>query len=295
MRPLLSVIFSLLASAIAASAEPAPTHEDLYKSSKAFLDQADVPFEALRRKDVEPFLKERGVPKPGFAGGCFLRNQYRSTDLLEQLVFLQAIDGKKAVDTEVAKQLGELKVGDTLKLTIMELRDGKWVRDTMTLKIGKRAELVETILARKKDPVDGWERVSCTASVPPFELYSHKDKAGHRLMLKATYKGDDWIFAESLKVSIAGETFELKEGRPRDEDKEITRDGGVEEVLFYDLSERPDLVAALLKTFETAKSADNRFILRFQGKGKFADRELLPCLAGARTVAREYYVQRFAP
>ena len=62
---------------------------------------------------------------------------------------------------------------------------------------------------------------------------------------------------------------------------------------FEDLSERPDLIAALQKTHETAHSLENQFLLRFQAKGHSVERELLPCLPAARAVAREYYVQRF--
>ncbi len=172
MRVLLSAFLGLLLSQFAAAADLAlaPGHAAVLRSTQDFLKQPEIPFDVLRRKDVEPALRDRNLPRPGFAGGCFLRDRSRSTDLYEQLIFLQAVDGEKAVDAEVVQLFKHLKVGDTRELTIMELRDGKWVRETMTLTVGDRASGAESTLERKTDPRDGSQQVTSTLSKAPFEL-----------------------------------------------------------------------------------------------------------------------------
>jgi len=293
VRTVLSTILCLWALTLCAAADPAPTHEDILKECRKVLDAPAFPYSTFSRKYVERNGPLDGVKVPSSDEGCYIRKR-NDSELLFRLIFLEKIDGKKVVAKDVWKLEDEAKVGDTHRLDVFVRNQQGWFRETRTLKVESIGEVTTPKLIRSKDPMEGWDRVDSPLSKPPLKLFARRSKERHQLILRCTYDREGMLPVETVKVEIGDEAFELSERRPDLEARVSGRDETDIDIFCFDLSERRDIVSAILSTSSKEEVSSKEANLRFEGKGVSAELDISSSLPGARQIVRAYYVDRFA-
>jgi hypothetical protein len=100
--------------------------------------------------------------------------------------------------------------------------------------------------------------------------------------MRLRYAGDDWVFADQFLLALGDRRFTFEAGI-MDVDRDVVL-GGVIETATFDITDRPDLIAELLK--ESTPQT-----VRFIGRERYTDVNVGAAIGPARVVVSVFYMK----
>ncbi len=291
-------LFSLLVVVVALvpGRVHAQTHEANYALIKSHWETPWPRFSIIAKRDVDKQLRAGRLATPGVSYGCYRRLTRASEGTLlglEDIDLLLMVDGERiANEEEGQKWLASLKAGDTHELTVrkpIERRRGgrkfvEWETEKISMTVPSWGETVTKLVPAKRDPISGAMRIEPGLALGPMGLLCVRTPQGKwRLLKRLTYAGSDWVFAEKFTIAIGEERFHFTENY-FDISRDVVR-GGVVEQATLDITDEPELLAALMSDEEDPQ------LVRFTGSEVYADRDLSDSRGLARLVIASYYMR----